>query len=127
MPISIDRFESDDLGPEPSLPERVLGFLASHPEQAFRRGEIATALETDPDAVSTALSRLEDRTLVRHRGEYWAVVEDLDRVRAAYDLHRVTAALDDADGGIDTDAWDAAAPDGPHPSEQATDQPAEDG
>ncbi|MFB6362084.1 MAG: hypothetical protein ABEH59_12290 [Halobacteriales archaeon] len=127
MPISIDRFESDDLGPVPSLAERVLGFLASNPEQAFRRTEIATALDADPDAVSTALTRLADRSLARHRGEYWAVVEDLDHVRSACDLHRVTDALDDADGGIDTDAWDAAAPDGPHPSEQASDQPDEDG
>lgn len=127
MPISIDRFESDDLDPEPSLPERVLGFLASSPEQAFRRAEIATALDVDPDPVSTALSRLEDRSLVRHRGEYWAVVDDVDRVLAAYDLHRTTVALDDTDGGIDTDAWDAAAPDDPHPSEHATDQPDEDG
>lgn len=40
---------------------------------------------------------------------------------AAADLHTVTRRLDDSDGGIDPVAWDAAAPDEPHPSEREQD------
>jgi hypothetical protein len=49
---------------------------------------------------------------------YWAITEDLDRVRDAYELHTVTERLDEGDGGIDPDEWEAAAPDEPHPSER---------
>jgi Mn-dependent DtxR family transcriptional regulator len=117
MPISIDTFESDDLPDGPSVPERVVSFLAANPEQAFTRTEIGTAIDADPDTVSTALSRLHGRDLVRHRGEYWAVTDDEERLHAAYNLHRVQRRLDADDGGIDADAWDATAPDTPHPSE----------
>lgn len=117
MPVSIDEFESGDLPQGPSVPEQVVTFLYSHREQAFTRSEIATAIDADPNTVGTALSRLKDRSLVRHRGEYWAITDDEDRVAAAYDLHVATERLDD-DGGIDADEWDDAAPDTPHPSER---------
>lgn len=119
MPISIDEFESSEVASEPSVSERVVSFLAANRDHAFTRSEIAAALDTDPNAVSTALSRLESRELVRHRGDHWAIAEDLDRVRAAYDPHRVTTALNEMDGGIDAEAWDEAAPEGPHPSEES--------
>jgi hypothetical protein len=113
--ITIDEFED---GPaEPSVPARVVAFLAGDSDHAYTRGEIAEAVDATPNAVSTALSRLADRDLVRHRGEYWAVTDDRERLRGAYDLHRAAAALDADDGGIDPDAWDDAAPDEPHPSE----------
>lgn len=120
MPISIDRFESDDLPTGPSIPEQVITFLATHTDQAFTRSEIATALDADANTVSTALSRLESRNLVRHKGEYWTITDDLDRVRGAYDLHRTSTMLDDEDGGIDAEAWDEMTPDEPHPNEQTT-------
>ena len=116
MPISIDEFESDERSSQ-SVPERIVAFLASNRDQAFDRTEIANALGIEPNVVSTALSRLESRSLVRHRGEYWALTDDLERVRAAYDLHGVSERLDTDDGGIDADAWDEATPDEPHPSE----------
>ena len=119
MPIHIDEFESDAVTTERSVPERVVGFLATNREHAFSRSEIAAAVDADPNTVSTALSRLASRGLVRHRGEYWALTDDLDRVRAVYDLHAASVALDEEDGGVDADAWDAAAPDEPHPSERA--------
>lgn len=125
MPISIDEFESGEVESDPSVPARVVNYLAANRDHAFTRSEIATALDADPNAVSTALSRLESRDLVRHRGEHWAIVKDLERVRAAYDLHQTTTALDEEDGGIDTEAWDEAAPDEPHPSEESS--PAADG
>lgn len=126
MPISIDEFESDDLPSGPSVPEQVVTFLASNADRAFTRSEIAAAVDADPDTVSTALSRLESRELVRHRGNYWAIVDDLDGVRAAYDLHGASARLDQDDGGIDPDAWDEVAPDEPHPGERPTAESADD-
>lgn len=92
-------------------------YLSIHGEQAFTCSEIATAIDEDPHTVGTALSRLKDRTLVRHKGEYWAITGDEERVAATYDLHVASNRLDDEDGGIDSDEWDAAASDAPHPSE----------
>lgn len=117
MPIRIDEFESDREPGRASVPKRVVAFLAANDDRAFTRTEIASAIDADPNVVGTALSRLKDRDLVRHRGEYWAVTNDRDRLEAAYDLHAATEALDERDGGIDPDAWDDAAPDEPHPSE----------
>lgn len=118
MPVSIDDFETGELPRGPSVPEQVLAYLYRHRDQAFTRSEIATGVDEDPNTVGTALSRLKDRELVRHKGAYWAITDDLERVTAAYDLHTATARLDDEDGGIDADEWDAAAPDVPHPSER---------
>lgn len=118
MPITIDEFESGHLSDEPSVPELVVAFLAAHDDQAFTRSEIAAGIDADPNAVGTALSRLKERGLVRHRGQYWAVTEDRRRLRSAYDLHASMEHLDALDGGIDPDEWDRFTPDEPHPSEQ---------
>jgi Mn-dependent DtxR family transcriptional regulator len=118
MPVSIDDFESGDLPQGPSVPELVVSFLYTHRDQAFTRSEIATALDASPNTVGTALSRLKSRDLVRHKSEYWAITNDDDRLAAAYDFHTAMERLDEEDGGIDTDEWDAAAPDTPHPSER---------
>ncbi|WP_101294841.1 hypothetical protein [Halegenticoccus soli] len=117
MPVSIDEFESGNLPEGPSVPEQVATYLYTHRDQAFTRSEIATAIDEDPNVVGTALTRLKERELVRHRGQYWAITNDQERVAAAYDLHRTSERLDESDGGIDTGDWDAAAPDSPHPSE----------
>ncbi|RXK51168.1 helix-turn-helix transcriptional regulator [Halorientalis pallida] len=118
MPVSIDEFESGDLPEGPSVPEQVITYLHTHRDAAFTRSEIATAIDEDPNTVGTALTRLKERDLVRHRGQYWATVADEQRVAAAYDLHDVSEQLDEADGGIESENWDAVAPDQPHPSEQ---------
>lgn len=117
MPVSIDEFERGDL-PDRSVPERVVEFLAVYSDKAFTRSEIADRLDANANTVGTALSRLKRRGLVRHRGDYWAITTDTDRVRAAYDLHAATRELDAEDGGIDPDEWDDAAPDEPHPSDE---------
>jgi len=116
--VSIDEFESADLPEGPSVPEQVIVYLYTHANAAFTRSEIATAIDEDSNTVGTALTRLKERDLVRHRGQYWAITEDDQRVAAAYDLHDVSERLDEADGGIDSADWDAVAPDQPHPSEQ---------
>lgn len=118
MPVRIEDFESGKLPRGPSVPEQVVTYLATHRDKAFTRSEIATALDEDPNTVGTALSRLKQRALVRHRGEYWAITDELERVTDAYELHSLTERLDRDDGGIDPDAWDDAAPDRPHPSER---------
>ncbi|WP_435065122.1 hypothetical protein [Halobaculum sp. EA56] len=115
MPVSIDEFESGDLPSGPSVPERVVQYLLSNRDHAFTRAEIATAIDANPNTVGTALSRLKDRDLVRHKGEYWAITNDTSRIEAAYDIHAVTERLDADDGGIDPDEWDAVAPDPDHP------------
>lgn len=118
MPVRIEDFESGNLPQGPSVPEQVVTYLTTHRDRAFTRSEIATALDEDPNTVGTALSRLKQRGLVRHRGEYWAITDDMERVTDAYELHSVTERLDQEDGGIDADSWDEEAPKEPHPSEQ---------
>lgn len=118
MPVRIEEFESGELPDGPSVPEQVLTHLYTNRDKAFTRSEIATAIDADPNTVGTALSRLKQRELVRHKGEYWAITQELDRVADAYDLHTITERLNEDDGGINADEWDAAAPDEPYPSEQ---------
>lgn len=118
MPIRIEEFESGEVPQGPSVPVQVVTFLYANRNQAFTRSEIATGIDADPNTVGTALSRLKERDLVRHKGEYWALTDDLDRVADAYDLHALSRRLDEEDGGIDPEQWDAAAPNEPHPSEQ---------
>lgn len=83
MPISIDNLDD---APEAVLdirdgtqPHQVLQFLAEHDDQAFTQTEIADATGLDPGSVGAVLSRLEARSLVRHKGRYWAIAED-DRI-----------------------------------------------
>lgn len=80
MPINIEEFDD---APEDALdleegtqPYRVLSFLASNDDRAFTQTEIAEATGIKRGSVGAVLSRLEDRSLVRHRGRYWAVAED---------------------------------------------------
>ncbi|AGN02600.1 hypothetical protein L593_13305 [Salinarchaeum sp. Harcht-Bsk1] len=118
MPVRIEEFEAGELPQGPSVPVQVITFLYTNRDQAFTRSEIATGIDEDPNTVGTALSRLKQRELVRHKGEYWAVIDDLERVSQAYDLHAISQRLDDEDGGIDPEKWNATAPDEPHPSER---------
>ncbi|WP_255150090.1 hypothetical protein [Halorarius halobius] len=118
MPVSIDEFESGDLPQGPTVPEQVVTYLYTHRDHAFTRSEIASAIEESPNTVGTALSRLKARNLVRHRGEYWAITSNERRLMNAYDLHLASARLDESDGGIDTEEWNATAPDTLHPSDQ---------
>jgi len=80
MPISIDRFDDEpsevlDLQ-EGTQPYQILQFLAEHSDQAFTQTELHEETGIKRGSVGAALSRLEDRGLVRHRGRYWAIAED---------------------------------------------------
>ena len=108
MPIDIERFEEDPVdelqaGGRTNA-EKILGFLASSPDQAYTPKEIHEATGVAQGSVGVVLSRLEDRGLVRHRGEYWAIadVEDVDKTLSAMAVARATT---DQFGPEDPDEW----------------------
>jgi len=108
MPIDIETFESS---PEDRLQhsgetnaDRVMRFLATHPEQAFTQSEIRDATDVKAGSISVVLSRLENRGLVRHKGNYWALGE-VDDVAAYASMLESTRAANDRFGEEDMDAW----------------------
>lgn len=118
MSIDRDTFENtsaDELA-ELSVPDRVLGFLAAHADQAFEAREIASRTDVDAGAVSTALSRLKGRDLVEHKATYWAVTDDVDRLEGYSGYARATELFNDRLGSEDEAAWREHAPKEPHPS-----------
>ena len=108
MPIDIDTFEStseDRLqDSSPTNAERVVRFLASHPNQAFTQSEICEGTDVKKGSISVVLSRLEDRGLVRHKGTYWALGED-DDIAAYSGLVESTRAANERFGEEDMDEW----------------------
>jgi hypothetical protein len=118
MSIDRDTFEnaSEDELAELSVPDRVLGFLVSHAEHAFKAREIASRIDVDEGPVSTALSRLKNRDLVEHKATYWAVTDDTERLDGYSGYERATELFNDRLGPEDEAAWREHAPEGPHPS-----------
>jgi membrane protein implicated in regulation of membrane protease activity len=43
---------------------------------SFTPKEISQETDIKKGSIGTVLSRLEDRELVRHKGKYWAIIED---------------------------------------------------
>ena len=108
MPIDIDTFESS---PPDRLQnsgetnaERVMRFLAAHPDKAFTQSEIRDATDVKAGSISVVLARLEDRGLVRHKGTYWALGEP-DEVAAYTGLLESTRAANEQLGEEDMDEW----------------------
>ncbi|WP_241431928.1 hypothetical protein [Natrialba chahannaoensis] len=58
------------------------------------------------------LSRLEDRALVRHKGAYWALTDDLERLRQAYDVHGANQLFNDLYRAENRDEWIEASENG---------------
>ena len=118
--MSIDRetFERADEAEleELSATDRVLGFLAANDDRAFKAREISRQTELDTGATSTALTRLKARGLVEHKGSYWAVTADEERLEAHVGYARATALFNDEFGEETRKAWREHAPDDPHPS-----------
>jgi hypothetical protein len=56
--------------------------------------------------------------VVQAKDQFGEHTDDEQRVAAAYDLHDASNRLDETDGGIDSEDWDAVTPDQSHPSEQ---------
>ncbi|MDY6819496.1 MAG: helix-turn-helix domain-containing protein [Halobacteriales archaeon] len=99
MPIDIDRFEEEppnvlDLQ-EGTQPYQILRFLAENDDQAFTQTEIHEATDIKRGSVGAALSRLEDRGLVRHKGRYWAIGEDDHLASYAAQMHASSTATTD--------------------------------
>lgn len=108
MPIDIETFEAS---PEDRLKhngetnaDRVMRFLATYPDQAFTQSEIRDATDVNAGSISVVLSRLEDRGLVRHKGNYWALGE-VDDVAAYASMLESTRAANDRFGEEDIDEW----------------------
>jgi hypothetical protein len=118
--MSIDRKTFEDASEleleELSVPDHVLGFLGAHDDRAFKAREIANQTGLDEGAVSTALSRLKERSLVEHKAEYWAVTTDEHRLEESSGYERASALLNQQLGEEDETAWAEQAPDEPHPS-----------
>ncbi|WP_096389220.1 MarR family transcriptional regulator [Halopenitus persicus] len=108
MPIDIETFESsaeDRLRKrEETNADRVLRFLATHSDQAFTQSEIRDATDVKAGSISVVLSRLEDRGLVRHKGNYWAL-GDADEVAAYTGLAESTRSANDRFGEEDPNEW----------------------
>lgn len=118
--LSIDRETFDTASEEElaelSVPDQVLGFLATHDDRAFKARDIAARTGLDDGAVSTALSRLKDRELLDHKATYWAVTAEEERLEGYTGYERATALFTEQLGAEDEDAWRDHAPDEPHPS-----------
>ena len=108
MPIDIETFETSQ--PEhlqssgETNADRVMAFLAVNPDQAFTQSEIREATEVKAGSISVVLSRLEERGLVRHKGNYWALGDD-DAVAGYSGLVESTRAANDRLGEEDMDEW----------------------
>jgi DNA-binding MarR family transcriptional regulator len=114
MPIDIETFEADP--PErlqsdgETNADRVMRFLAANSDQAFTQSEIRDATGVKAGSISVVLSRLEDRDLVRHKGNYWALGE-ADDIAAYTSLLESTRAANDRLGTEDMDEWEEHAVD----------------
>lgn len=118
MSIDRDTFErstADELSGLSST-DHVLGFLAANDDRAFKATEIAARTNLDESIVSTALTRLKRRELVEHKGTYWAITSDEERLERHDGYARATKLFNEQFGVEDRDAWKAHAPEEPHPS-----------
>jgi predicted transcriptional regulator len=118
MSIDRDTFEnaSEEELADLSVPDQVLGFLAANEDRAFKAREIASQVDIDEGAVSTALSRLKDRGLVEHKATYWAITDDIDQLEGYSGYERATALFNEQLGSENKESWREHAPDEPHPS-----------
>jgi DNA-binding IclR family transcriptional regulator len=108
MPIDIDRFEES---PEERLrgggqtnAEQILGFLSSNDSQAFTPKEIHEETGVARGSVGVVLSRLNERGLVRHRGDYWAIEEGTD-VETTLGSLATARSMTERLGSEDPDEW----------------------
>lgn len=111
MPITKRRFEQlgeQEFSPETNA-ERIVAFLSQHGDQAFKISEIHERTDVTKGSVGPTLSRLKERGVVEHRGNYWAIS---DRYVAAQEAvaHTSEAAAEYDDGKeFDVAAWAAEA------------------
>ncbi|WP_435118753.1 MarR family transcriptional regulator [Halolamina sp. C58] len=108
--IDITEFESGEpdefRGGNPT--ERIIEFLASHDDRAWKAATIAERTGIDVETVSSLLSRLKKRGLVRHKSPYWAITDDEQRLAEARGVHAVTERYDEQFGEEDPEEWETA-------------------
>lgn len=113
MPITKRRFEQigeDGVSPETNA-ERIVAFLSEHDEQAFKISEVHEGTGIKKGSVGPTLSRLEERGVVEHRGNYWAISDSYVASQEAV-AHTGEAATEYDDGKeFDVAAWAAEAED----------------
>jgi len=108
MPIDIESFEEESTATlrasGQTNAETILSFLAASPDKAYTPKEIHESTEIPRGSVGVVLSRLEDRSLVRHRGDYWAIAdeEDIETTLSALSTAR---AVTERFGPEDPDEW----------------------
>lgn len=122
MPMEIDEFEGAGDEQELTTGEAIVEFLLENDGKAWKRSEIAEAVDRDPNTVATNLSRLKDRGLVRHRKNHWAITNDRERLDEAIRFSNALTGLNEAFGPIieneeHAQTWSESQPDEPHPSE----------
>ena len=106
MPIDIETFTEASNGEltEVTNAEKVVRFLSQNNDKAFTPSEIADGAGVKKNSIGTVLRRLEDRDLVRHKGDYWAIGDE-ETVREAFRFHRVMEDLNDQFGAEDIEEW----------------------
>lgn len=106
MPIDIETFHkgnSEELT-EITNAEKVVRFLYRNNDKAFTPSEIAERASVKKSSIGTVLRRLQDRKLVQHKGDYWAIGDE-QRVQNAFRVHRTITDLDEQFGAEDMDEW----------------------
>jgi hypothetical protein len=108
MPIDIREFRSvseEELqAGGPTNGERVLGFLATNSDKAFTPSEIREATGIARGSIGVVLSRLEESDLVDHRGEYWAIADEMDAAKTLTGAG-VARAMTERFGPEDPEEW----------------------
>jgi Mn-dependent DtxR family transcriptional regulator len=127
MPMDIVEFEESEERENRSTGELIVEFLLENRDMAFRRKEIADAIDRTPNTVGTNLSRLKERRLVRHRKNHWALTTDLERVRDAIEFSRGLERLNVEEEPLIEDEeeaqrWAETQPAQPHPSSVTGDE-----
>lgn len=118
--MSIDRETFEQSSEEEleglSTADTMLGFLGANEDRAFKAQEIARQTGVERATVSTALTRLKSRGLVEHKGTYWAITTDEERLQSHDGYARATTLFNEQFGPEDRDDWKEHAPNPPHPS-----------
>ena len=109
MPVDFESYDPSqgriDLD-EGTNARRILSFLAEHAGVGFAPKEIHEATGVARGSVGPTLRRLAEHGLVRHKGEYWAAVDD-DRLVA---IASVALSMDAAEEQLGDD-WYGQNPD----------------
>jgi hypothetical protein len=108
MPVNRDQFEElseeEEVVEEGTNAHRVLEFLLERSDEAFKQGEIAAETEIPRGSISVVLKRLEERGLVGHKRQWWAIAAD-DRIAAYEGMLSSTRAVADREPDIDVESW----------------------